>query len=106
MEKISQVEKGVELLKLCHRLQTEKDGVDRPAPLAIDKSKALDEFTRSVNESITYMVALYRLLPMDDRLSELGRKLEADGKITVNYGGDYSEAALNYLLSEHGVKTK
>ncbi|EHB5469135.1 hypothetical protein JXU68_003164 [Salmonella enterica] len=82
------IEKGIELLKLCSKLQSEKDGVDRPEPLVIDK---------------TYMSSLFKLIPMMENLTELGRKLEKEGKIEVSLGQDYSIAALNFVMSEHGM---
>jgi regulator of PEP synthase PpsR (kinase-PPPase family) len=98
------IEKGIELLKLCSKLQSEKDGVDRPEPLVIDKSKVLDQFARDVSTSITYMSSLFKkLIPMMENLTELGRKLEKEGKIEVSLGQDYSIAALNFVMSEHGM---
>lgn len=38
---------------------------------------------------------------MMKRLADLGRTWAAEGKITVNYGDDYSEAALKYMVAEH-----
>ncbi|WP_323025760.1 hypothetical protein [Castellaniella sp.] len=97
------IERGVALLEQCQRLQSEKDGVDRPAPGVIDKTKTLDQFAQDVSEAITYMTALYRLMPMGLRLGALGRELERQGKIKLDYGDDYAQAALEYVLSEHGL---
>lgn len=99
----SEIERGIELLKLCHKLQSEKDGVDRSPPLAIDKSKTLDQFTRDVNTAITWMGSIIQLYPQSQHLAALGRKLEADGKIEVAGGENYSEAAMAYLCREHGL---
>lgn len=96
------IEQGIELLKLCQRLQSEKDGVERPDPDVIDKTKTLDEFAMSVGESITYMTSLYRLIPMMKRLAGLGRELERQGKIQVDYGEDYAQAALDFVVLEFG----
>ncbi len=49
------------------------------------------------------MAALYKLIPQTLRLAELGRKLEADGKVEVGFGDDYSSAALDFILREHGL---
>lgn len=37
MSSQQQIERGIELLKLCQELQSEKDGIDRPAFGEIDK---------------------------------------------------------------------
>ncbi|MCB4350089.1 hypothetical protein LA345_40565 (plasmid) [Burkholderia vietnamiensis] len=97
------VERGIELLALCQKLQSEKDGVERPDPFAIEKSKALDQFSMDVNTAITNMAALRKLLPQMLSLAELGRKLANEGKITVDHGEDYSSAALRFVRDEHGL---
>ncbi|NMM01590.1 hypothetical protein HHL24_27085 [Paraburkholderia sp. RP-4-7] len=99
----AQVERGIELLALCQKLQSEKDGVDRPDPFAIDKSKTLDQFAMDVDIAITNMASLRKLLPQMLSLTELGRKLAADGKIAVDYGEDYSSAALRFVRAEQGL---
>jgi hypothetical protein len=86
-------------LKLCHKLQSENDGVDRPEPLAVG---TLDQFTRDINSAITWMGSIIKLYPQSQQLAALGRKLEADGKVEVAVGDSYSEAMLAYLCREHG----
>ncbi|MFM0397264.1 hypothetical protein [Paraburkholderia phytofirmans] len=103
MNHTAEINRGFELLALCQTLQSEKDGVERPAPFAIDKSKTLDQFAKDINAAITNMVSLHKLIPQMLRLAELGRKLEADGKISVEYSDHYSTAALNFVLAEHGL---
>lgn len=103
MDHTAEINRGLELLALCQALQSERDGVDRPAPFAIDKFKTLDQFAKDINTASTNMAALHKLIPQMLRLAELGRKLEADGKLEVGYGDDYSSAALDFVLREHGV---
>lgn len=98
-----EIERGMELLVLCQKLQSEKDGVDRPLPGVIDKTKTLDQFAKDIGRAMTNMSALHKLIPMMLQLGELGRKLEAEGKITVDYGDDYSTTALKSILAEHGL---
>ena len=97
------IEQGIELLKLCQRLQSEKDGVVRPEPGVIDMAATLDQFAMNVTEAISYMTSLHSLLPMKMQLTELGRALERQGKIKPGYGDDYADAALGYLLAAHGL---
>lgn len=99
-----EVDRGIELLTLCQQLQSEKDGVDRPAPLQIDKSKTLDRFAQDIGQAINNMAALRMLMPMMERLADLGRKLEKSGRITVDYGDSYSEKALEFFVAEYGSK--
>ncbi len=98
-----QIEKGVELLALCQKLQSEKDGVDRPDLHVIDKSKTLDKFAMDISATSNLLHSLYTLIPMMDSLSNLGRELEKDEKIKVDFGDDYSKLALDYLISQNGA---
>ncbi|NOI31807.1 hypothetical protein [Vibrio coralliilyticus] len=94
-----EIEKGIELLWLCQKLQSEKDGIERPTHSLLDKSKTLDQFSKDVSRSATNMAALYKLFPMEDRLSTIGLKLEKKGLIKVGYGESYAEGALAYIES-------
>ncbi|WP_246174742.1 MULTISPECIES: hypothetical protein [Pandoraea] len=93
-----EIERGIQLLALCQALKIEKDGVDRPAP------QTIDQFARDINAASKNMSALYKLIPQMHRLAELGRRLEADGKLKVDYGDDYSTAALDFVMAEHGLR--
>jgi hypothetical protein len=100
----NEILRGEELIWFCQDLQSEKDGVDRPKHHEIDKSKTLDQFAIDIGRSAVYMVSLLKLYPMQDKLAKIGRKLESDGVIRVDYGEDYSEAAIEHLLKQHGLK--
>ncbi|MDO8728646.1 MAG: hypothetical protein Q7K26_01995 [bacterium] len=93
-----QVERGIELLTLCQNLQSDKDGVERSEPFKVG---AHDAFSKDIEQACTNLAALNKLIPMMLKLAEIGRKLESAKKIEVDYGGDYSEAALKYLAAEH-----
>lgn len=95
--------RGEELLWLCQELQSEKDGVDRPTHDSIDKSKTLDAFAMDVSRSATHMVSLIKFFPMMDKLASIGKKLELEGKIKLDLGDSYSEAALQYLLKIYEI---
>ena len=99
----SQVMRGIELLELCQKLQSEKDGVDRPYPLSIVKSKKLDQFALDVENAIVWMSSILKLYPQSQKLAALGKELEAQGKIKLEAGDSYSEVALDYLCHQHGV---
>lgn len=99
-----QIERGIELLRLCQKLQCEKDGIDRPDPFVFDKTKTLDQFAQDIGQAITNMAALHKLMPMMGQLSELGRTLHAAGKITVNNGDEFSQKALEFFEAEIGGK--
>ncbi|ANN80878.1 hypothetical protein [Bordetella flabilis] len=106
MDHTTSINRGIELLALCQALQSEKDGVVRPAPSTVDRSKTLDQFAKDIDAATTYMAALHKLIPQMLRLAELGRKLETEGKLKLENGDDYSAAALNFVLQEYGLAQK
>lgn len=99
-----EVDRGVELLTLCQQLQSEKDGVDRPAPFEINKTKTRDQFAHDIGQAITNMTALRQLVPMVERLADIGRQLEKSGRIAVDSGEDYSQKTLDFFAAEFGRK--
>ena len=98
-----QIERGIELLQLCSDLQSEKDGVKRPGLFEIDKSKNLDVLSKDLSQAATNMSALHNLMSMKDYLAKLGKKLQADGLITLGWGDDHAFSALRYSLEKHGI---
>ena len=98
------ISKAEEFIWLCQDLQTEKDGVIRPGFMDFDKSKTLDQFAMDINKSATYISSLGKLIPMMNDLSKLGRKLEAEGTISVTAGDGYSRAVLDYLMAEYNLE--
>lgn len=99
MNSQQQIERGIELLKLCQELQSEKDGIDRPAFGVIDKTKTLDSFALDVQAAIVNMGSLYTLFPLLESLTTIGKKLEAEGQLSVSGGDSYADAALSYFKS-------
>lgn len=97
------IERGIELLTLCQELQSEKDGIDRPQPGQIDKTKTLDAFAMDILTAREYMASLHKLIPLMLQLAELGRELERQGKLQLVAGDDISAEALRYLRSEYGL---
>ncbi|WP_321907954.1 hypothetical protein [Burkholderia cepacia] len=107
MDYKDQIERGIELLMLCGNLQCDKDGVDRILPLGTGKGTVRgnvhDQFASDLSVAVSYMSSLYKLIPQMLTLGALGRKLAIEGKLSVEYGEDYSTAALAFVLREYGV---
>ncbi|MBK1901997.1 MULTISPECIES: hypothetical protein [Burkholderia] len=103
MDYKAQIDRGIELLMLCGNLQCQNDGVDRVLPLGTGKGSVLDEFASDLSVAVSCMSSLYKLIPQMLSLGALGRKLATEGKLSVDYGEDYSTAALAYVLREYGV---
>ncbi len=53
-----EIERGVELIELCQKLQSEKDGVNRPKIGEIDKTKTLDPFAMDISKTATWLCSL------------------------------------------------
>lgn len=98
----AEIERGIELLTLCQTLQTEKDGVNRPAPFEIDKNKDLDQFSLDILAAIRNLSTVRTAIPQRDRLIELAKKLDREGKISLEIGDDLADATINYLCTKAG----
>lgn len=97
------IDRTIELLKLCQRLQCEKDGVDRGEPLAIDKGKVLDRFAQDIDAAIVAQATLGKYARMVERLNALGQALHGRGEVDVKVGDHFSDAALDHVMRHFGV---
>lgn len=88
-------------LKLCQQLQSEKEGVTRPAPEEYNRDA--DPFADRIRMAIGYARQLQQLLPMAQQLNVLGVALEQRGKIQVGVGEYYAELALAYVVAQYPV---
>ena len=88
----------VALLTLCQRLQSEKEGVIRPAPEEYNRDD--DPFADRIRQAIGYTRQLQQLLPMAQQLNALGVALEQQGQIRVGVGEDYAQQALAYVMAQ------
>lgn len=89
----------VALLTLCQQLQSEKDGIKRPAPRIYSCDE--EEFADRIQAACGHALQLYQLLPMRDRLSAIGAEMERRGEITVMFGESYANRALAHLMAEY-----
>ncbi|EOE7356171.1 TPA: hypothetical protein ACKFMW_004323 [Enterobacter hormaechei] len=89
----------VALLTLCQQLQSEKDGIERPAPGAYSRDE--DQFADRIRAACGYALQLRRLLPMIATLSAVGAGMERRGEITLRTGEDYAQKALEHLTAEY-----
>ena len=91
----------VALLTLCQQLQSEKEGVIRPAPEKYHQDD--DPFADRIRRATGYARQLQHLLPMAQHLNVLGVALEQQGKIQVGVGEDYAQQALAYVVGQYLV---
>lgn len=89
----------IELLTLCQQLQSEKDGRERPAPVAYSRDE--DEFADRIRSACGHALQLHRLLPMATTLSAIGAEMERRGEISVLPGEDYAQKALARLTVQY-----
>lgn len=66
----------IELLTLCQQLQSDKDGLKRPAPrhTGVAGDEVLDSFAQRILHSCTYAASLDQLLDLQSRLTDVGLK--------------------------------
>ncbi|EGD4232756.1 hypothetical protein H1Z99_005002 [Salmonella enterica subsp. enterica serovar Meleagridis] len=98
---VSEPSKIILQLATLQQLQTEKDGVKRPAPGTFDPSATLDSFAKQILESCLWLEHMAQLEPDLEKLRMLGIELEAAGKLIVEPGENYCKAALGWLLRQH-----
>lgn len=89
----------VALLTLCQQLQSEKDGIERPAPGTYTRDE--DQFAERIRAACGYALQLRRLLPVMANLSAVGIEMERRGELSVMTGDDYYRKALEYLLAKY-----
>jgi len=87
------------LLTLCQKLQSEKDGRERPAPGAYSRDE--DEFAERIRSACGHALQLRRLLPVTTTLSAIGAEMERRGEISVLPGEDYAQKALARLAVKY-----
>lgn len=88
---------GTNILNLAIKLQSEKDGISRLLVGEMDKTKQVDELSKNADDVSAYLAMSIQTSEQSQRLSKLGKKLEAEGLVTMNWGDSYSQTALNYL---------
>lgn len=98
----AEIDRGIELLKECLKLKSEQDGIDRAELFSIDKTKTRDQFARDIENTAMRLASLNTAIPVMNSLHILARRLESDGKITVEAGGNYAVIALNYIMKQNG----
>lgn len=88
-----------ELLTQLQQLQSVKDGIKRPAPghAGVQADEVLDAFAQQILHACGAVSQLDSLRAMHLRLADKGRELEQQGVLTVPVGGDFAQAALDYL---------
>jgi hypothetical protein len=96
----NEIKRSIELLQLCLDLQCEKDGIERKL------GGIGDDFSMSITKASSLLSSLYKLIPLADDLSTLGRHFEQQGYINVDISNDYSRLALDYLLESNGLESK
>ncbi|MDK9604599.1 hypothetical protein [Lelliottia wanjuensis] len=97
-------QQSIDLLRHCQRLQSEQDGIHRPEPghAGVAADETLDDFAQQIQTASVYASMTDRLLAMQTRLADLGRQLESRELVEVPVGGDYADAALDWLSAQAG----
>lgn len=107
MTKPTPGEELIALLTLCQQLQSDKDGLKRPAPrqTAVMEDEVGDTFAQRILNSCAYAVSIDPLLDMQTRLADVGRQLEEQGQLQAGVGENYAQAALGWIERLTGTNT-
>lgn len=90
-------------LAMCLKTKAEnKDNDANTIDLPEEQHRELAQDAVAITNSL---LELHRLLPISYKLAELGYMLEAQGKIKVEAGEAYDEAALNFFYDLYGSTT-
>ncbi len=89
----------IELLTLCQQLQSEKDGIERPALGAYTRNE--DEFSDRIRVAYGHALQLHQLLAMMTTLSAIGAEMERRGEISLLPGEDYAQRSLDRLAEQY-----
>lgn len=98
------IQRSIDLLALCQALQSEKDGVDRPTPGRIDKTKTLDQFAQDIDHGITILALVQMYRGLEKRLRAFA--LAHPELVEVGIGDSYSESTLDWLERTYPASTK
>jgi hypothetical protein len=91
------ITRSIELVALCQNLQSEKDGVDRPALWEIDKTKTLDAFASDISRAARNLLELQKYRPIIAALNDVGLSLYNEGKVEMQLGDNFYEAAMKHI---------
>ncbi|WP_226092964.1 hypothetical protein LF929_015965 [Dickeya oryzae] len=89
----------ITLLTLCQTLQSEKDGVERPAPGIYSRER--DDFSARINDACVCAKQLQELLLMANQLTSVGTEMERQGQLQVSVGMSYPQAIVEYLHAQY-----
>ncbi|MFK4135989.1 hypothetical protein ACI2KR_27445 [Pseudomonas luteola] len=94
-----QIERAIELLNTCQKLQSEKDGISRDE-FGVFGSRKPDPFQQDIHESIRLLILLNQIYPIYTELNQMALLLESHGKIKIECGDSLSEKALEYIKAQ------
>jgi hypothetical protein len=89
---------SIDLLKLCQKLQSDRDKRKRTSPEKYSRDE--DAFAERIRFACGNALLQHRLLPVTTILSAIGAGMERRREITLLPGEDYAQKALEYLPEE------
>lgn len=89
--------RGIELLNELLAAKSQHDGVPRSPIGVLGPKSGYDQFAQDAQEVAMLIFAAQLAIPLMERLTAIGRALEADGVIVVDHGESYASKALDHL---------
>lgn len=99
-----QILRGEELLRMCHKMQCEKDGVKRPEPLVFHLGENYDRFAQDIDQALLNHVTLLKTSSLEKGLEKLGQAMKEnflldDDAVDI----DLASQALKHALYFYGM---
>lgn len=98
-----QILRGDELLRLCHKMKCEQDGIKRPEPLKFHIGLNYDQFAEDVDQALLNHVSLIKMSSLEEGLVKLGSIMRDAKTIEVSSEDNLASAALNHVLCLYGL---
>lgn len=90
-------QRGIELLNELLAARSAIDGVPRSPIGVIGPKEGNDQLARDVGEVAMFIFGAQMAIPLMERLTTIGRTLEAQGAIKVDFGDAFAPKALDHL---------
>ena len=98
-----QILRGDELLRLCHKMKCEQDGIKRPEPLKFHIGLNYDQFAEDVDQALLNHTSLLKMSSLEKGMVKLGSIMRDAKTIEVSSEDDLASAALAHILFLYGL---
>ncbi len=98
-----QILRGEELLRMCHKMQCEKDRMKRPEPLVFHTGENYDQFAQDIDQALLNHMSLLKTTSLEKGLEKLGRLMKDNHLLDDVVDIDLASQALRHALYFYGI---